>query len=366
MAWLSLLPSRWAQKLLGEPEMTEVARPLLLPGFVARPLLLPGIAHPLLLPGVAHPPLLPGLVAPLHLPVAHLHLPPTDDGGSDSSFTATKPKSSSQITKPSAANIRTVKSLFQELYPDLTQEGQDREYTGFRARLDVLCTRYLRPSLALSNQEKDEVNKVYTKMTETFQWLTHYNNYWPVSGSGQVNLTHHVLAHSQTPFTDTMVNHRKPVAIRKCFLRELRSRHYSTSHYAPRFACTPTHIDPDASCYPLVESNFSDAAHQPWFHDFKVQLQHGKKVSRFRIFMKRGKALNPNTCDNSIAGDVVIMRVTARDRESVVNMCSTDSRVADYIFHAALECMTQFQSTHRTRPPKELIVKRQRVFPGSP
>ncbi|KAJ7105939.1 hypothetical protein C8R44DRAFT_745595 [Mycena epipterygia] len=166
-----------------------------------------------------------------------------------------------------------------------------------------------------------------------------------------------------------MVNNRQPVAAHKSFLRVLCSRHYSTSHHAPRFASTPTNIeraDPHASRYPLVESNFSDTAHQPWIHDFKVQLQHGKKVSRFRIFMKRGKALNANACANIIAGDVVIMRVAARDNKSVVNMRSTDSRVADYVFHAALECMKKFQSAPRTRPPKELIVKRARAFPGSP
>ncbi|KAJ7103949.1 hypothetical protein C8R44DRAFT_887437 [Mycena epipterygia] len=166
-----------------------------------------------------------------------------------------------------------------------------------------------------------------------------------------------------------MVNNRQPVAPHKCFLRVIRSRHYSTSHHAPRFAFTPTNIkrsDPDASRYPLVESNFSDAAHQPWIHDFKVQLQHGKKVSCFRIFMKRGKALQPNACANVIAGDVVIMRMAARDSKSVVNMRSTDSRVADYVFHGALECMTKFQSATRTRPPKELILKRAYAFPGSP
>ncbi|KAJ7106726.1 hypothetical protein C8R44DRAFT_885990 [Mycena epipterygia] len=165
-----------------------------------------------------------------------------------------------------------------------------------------------------------------------------------------------------------MVNNRQPVAAHMSFLRVLRSRHYSTSHHAPRFASTPTNIErtnPDGSQYPLVESNFSDAALQAWIHDFTVQLQHGKKVSRFRIFMKRGKALQPNACSNIVAGDVVIMRVAARDGKSVVNMRSTDSRVADYVFHAALERMSRFQSVSRTRLPKELIVKRGRAFPGS-
>lgn len=103
----------------------------------------------------------------------------SDDEGSDSSFT---PKSSSsKITRPSGTNIQTVKSLFRDLYPDLTEEEQGKEYTAFRVRsfhirltsasfsfrqtrLDTLCARYLRASLAFSHQDKDEVYKVYKKV----------------------------------------------------------------------------------------------------------------------------------------------------------------------------------------------------------
>ncbi|KAJ6620837.1 hypothetical protein B0H10DRAFT_1945864 [Mycena sp. CBHHK59/15] len=122
-----------------------------------------------------------------------------------------------------------------------------------------------------------------------------------------------------------MVNNRKPVVIHKCSLRTLRSRHYSTSHNAPRFVSTPTNIESDVSRYPLVESNFSDAAHQPWIHDFKIKLQHGKKLSRFHIFMKRGKALDPNACANTIAGDVVIMR-TRRATATPSSTCARQIR----------------------------------------
>ncbi|KAJ7851722.1 hypothetical protein B0H13DRAFT_1904970 [Mycena leptocephala] len=69
-------------------------------------------------------------------------------------------------------------------------------------------------------------------------------------------------------------------------------------------------------------------------HSLPNKLQHGQKISRFRIFMKRGKALNANTCANTIAGDVVIMHIAVHDTTSVVNMRSTDSRIADYVFHA--------------------------------
>ncbi|KAJ7692379.1 hypothetical protein B0H17DRAFT_1133112 [Mycena rosella] len=113
--------------------------------------------------------------------------PLDEDDDSDSSFTANK---STLMAKPSAANIQTVKLLFKDLYPDRTKQEQENEYTAFRDRVDVLCGRYLRASLALSHQDKDEVNKVYTKMTETFPWIAHYENHWPVAYNLHTILVH--------------------------------------------------------------------------------------------------------------------------------------------------------------------------------
>ncbi|KAJ6600150.1 hypothetical protein B0H10DRAFT_2231022 [Mycena sp. CBHHK59/15] len=269
-------------------------------------------------------------------------LPDSDDSDSDSDSSRMAKKPLNQIQWPSNANIQTVKLSFKDLYPNLTEREHDKEYMAFRTQLDALCTRYLRLSLALTHQDKNDVHKVYKKLTEIFEWLAEYDNFWPAAVCLQGKLhnsaaravdksTRKVFnALAGTLFPDTMVNNRKPVVIRKCSLRTLRSRHYSTSHNAPRFVSTPTNIESDVSRYPLVESNFSDAAHQPWIHDFKIKLQHGKKFN------------------------------------SVVNMHSTDSWVADYIFYAALDHMSKFQSPHRTRLPKELVLKRGRAFPGSP
>ncbi|KAJ7302701.1 hypothetical protein DFH08DRAFT_826443 [Mycena albidolilacea] len=164
-----------------------------------------------------------------------------------------------------------------------------------------------------------------------------------------------------------MVNNHKPVVVRKSVLKELRSRHYTTSHNAPRVAATPTHVEKSNTNarYPLVETHFDNASNQPWIHDFIIKLTHGQKVSHFRLFMKRGKVLAANGCAE-IAGDVVIMRVAASDSASVVNLRSTDARVADYVFNAAIERITEFQSAKRTRPPKVLAVHRAQAFPGSP
>ncbi|KAF8147166.1 hypothetical protein K438DRAFT_1780251 [Mycena galopus ATCC 62051] len=163
-----------------------------------------------------------------------------------------------------------------------------------------------------------------------------------------------------------MVNNRKPVAVRKVrallfhiasityfqpIIKNLRSCLYSTAPDGPRVASTPTHIEKSNpnTRYPLVESHFLDAAHQPWIHDFRIRLEHGQKVSRFRIFLKRGKALAPNAYANNIKGDIVLMRIAAADNASVVNMRRTD-----------------FQSATHTQPPKELVVHRAQAFPGSP
>ncbi|KAJ7851723.1 hypothetical protein B0H13DRAFT_1904971 [Mycena leptocephala] len=97
------------------------------------------------------------------------------DPDSDSS-----PATVTKILRPSSANIQAVKLLFPDRYPHLTPQEQDKKYTDFRSHLDELCTQYLRPSVVLSYQDKDELSKVYNKMTAKFPWLTHYDNYWPV------------------------------------------------------------------------------------------------------------------------------------------------------------------------------------------
>ncbi|KAJ7302700.1 hypothetical protein DFH08DRAFT_826442 [Mycena albidolilacea] len=106
---------------------------------------------------------------------------------------ARKPCSSNQIARPSAANIQTVKSLFREHYPNLTLEEQEKQYTDFRARLDQLCTLHLRPSLALSYQDKEKVTQVHTKKN------------WPVMVCLQGKL-HNSSAHAVEKSTRKVVN----------------------------------------------------------------------------------------------------------------------------------------------------------------
>ncbi|KAJ7866276.1 hypothetical protein B0H14DRAFT_2573546 [Mycena olivaceomarginata] len=118
---------------------------------------------------------------------------------------ARKPCSSNQIARPSAANIQTVKSLFRERYPNLTPEEQEKQYTDFRAHLDQLCTLHLRPSLALSYQDKEKVTQVHTEMIATFSWLAHYDNNWPVMVCMQGKL-HNSSARAVEKSTRKVVN----------------------------------------------------------------------------------------------------------------------------------------------------------------
>ncbi|KAJ6553681.1 hypothetical protein B0H10DRAFT_2241853 [Mycena sp. CBHHK59/15] len=105
----------------------------------------------------------------------------SDDSDSDSDSSRMAKKPLNQIQRPSNANIQTVKLLFKDLYPNLTEREHNKEYMAFRTQLDALCTQYLRPSLALTHQDKNDVHKVYKKLTEIFEWLAEYDNFWPAA-----------------------------------------------------------------------------------------------------------------------------------------------------------------------------------------
>ncbi|KAF8145338.1 hypothetical protein K438DRAFT_1781982 [Mycena galopus ATCC 62051] len=150
-------------------------------------------------------------------------LTPLPENSEDENSTST-PKISNDsdgIARPSSANIQTVKSLFKDRYPHLTELEQDKQYADFRASLDRLCTQYLRPLVALTYQEKDKLTQVYTKvghtihgmvflltdsqMTDTFPWLTEYVRHWPVAVCLQGKL-HNSAARAIEKSTKKVVN----------------------------------------------------------------------------------------------------------------------------------------------------------------
>ncbi|KAJ7103950.1 hypothetical protein C8R44DRAFT_887438 [Mycena epipterygia] len=130
--------------------------------------------------------------------------------------------------QPSAANIQTIKSLFEDLYPDLVAEEQMKEYMAFRSHLDTLCARYLRPALALSHQDKAQVNKVNKKMTETFEWLAEYELHWPVAVCLQGKL-HNSAARSVDKSTRKVINAITGVAPRRAGSKRLDKKRKTTT-----------------------------------------------------------------------------------------------------------------------------------------
>ncbi|KAJ7020207.1 hypothetical protein C8F04DRAFT_1196959 [Mycena alexandri] len=283
----------------------------------------------------------------------------TESSDSDSDSESSSNETSRRIARPSGANIQTVKDLFKALYRDSSEGDQGKKYTDFRSRLDLLCTQHLCPGVALSFQDEEKREKVYTKMTTEYPWLAQYQGCWPVAspsrcgarskidscGGGRpinqastkrrrrppgvnrwVTVYRHRAADRELHLTGsqiagrarvtfplkektkillhtvpTMVNTRKQVAVHRCTVKSLRSRHFSTTHQTARFAFTPTQIElrnPDPALKPkrrpLVEAHFSDKARQPFIHDFRVKVKHGRKVSNFCVFLKRGKTLDLN------------------------------------------------------------------------
>ncbi|KAJ7041336.1 hypothetical protein C8F04DRAFT_1253034 [Mycena alexandri] len=88
---------------------------------------------------------------------------------------------STKILRPAGGKIQTVKELFVDCFPELDQKQRNTKYNDFRSRIDHLCGLYLRPTVALAYQAKEDADKVYNKMATTFPWLTSYHNYWPVA-----------------------------------------------------------------------------------------------------------------------------------------------------------------------------------------
>ncbi|KAJ7033951.1 hypothetical protein C8F04DRAFT_1260446 [Mycena alexandri] len=105
----------------------------------------------------------------------------TESSDSDSDSESSSNETSRRIARPSGANIQTVKDLFKALYPDSSEGDQGKKYTDFRSRLDLLCTQHLRPGVALSFQDEEKREKVYTKMTTEYPWLAQYQGCWPVA-----------------------------------------------------------------------------------------------------------------------------------------------------------------------------------------
>lgn len=67
---------------------------------------------------------------------------------------------------------------------------------------------------------------------------------------------------------------------------------------------------------------------QNYVHDFFLRVVIKRRSTLFRVFVKRHKNL-PFNPFLGIQGDVLVMRVASRNRDSLVNLRASDMRILD-------------------------------------
>ena len=112
---------------------------------------------------------------------------------------------------------------------------------------------------------------------------------------------------------------------------KLKGRLYSTKLPFPRnvdIRAQGLSSKPQLPRYPFIESVMDFCPLQSHIHDVFVHFVYRGKLTTFRVFFKRHILLpiNPRL---GIHGDIVVMRVAASNRDSVVNLRPSDFRVAD-------------------------------------
>ncbi|TDL13400.1 hypothetical protein BD410DRAFT_735453, partial [Rickenella mellea] len=86
--------------------------------------------------------------------------------------------------------------------------------------------------------------------------------------------------------------------------------------------------------YANVESMLDGAVLQPYIHDCVVTVHELGVKHRFAVYFKRHIRLPINTSINgngAFRGDVVVMRVSAANTQSVVNLRGRDASLADWM-----------------------------------
>jgi hypothetical protein len=115
----------------------------------------------------------------------------------------------------------------------------------------------------------------------------------------------------------------------------LRGRLYSVARSRPVQVSIPTRCAAQNSRrYPYIEALFDGAAIQPYIHDCTVTIHEGQQTHHFVAFFKRHCRLTRNRSFASTAnfrGDCVVIRRSARNERSVVNMRGRDTALADWM-----------------------------------
>lgn len=68
---------------------------------------------------------------------------------------------------------------------------------------------------------------------------------------------------------------------------------------------------------------------QPHVHDIYVRVSRPRPIL-FRVFFKRHVML-PRNVKFNLQGDIIVMRVASRNRQSVVNLRTSDRHIADAV-----------------------------------
>ncbi|KAF8134704.1 hypothetical protein K438DRAFT_1997600 [Mycena galopus ATCC 62051] len=129
------------------------------------------------------------------------------------------------IKRPPHVGVSHVVSMFTLAYPEIDEQGREKEYARFRDCLDQLTTIHLDSSVALVFQDKDEMKALHDAMAKDFVWLERCPQNWPVSVCLQVKL--HNLARNATNKSNkkviAMVHGNRPPTTRKATHRRSRS-----------------------------------------------------------------------------------------------------------------------------------------------
>lgn len=102
--------------------------------------------------------------------------------------------------------------------------------------------------------------------------------------------------------------------------------------------------NPQSIRYPCVESVMDGALLQAHVHDIYVRVLRQSRSILFRVFFKR-HAMLPRDPNLNLQGDIVIMRVASRNKQSVVNMRSSDRHLADDVLRQCASRLALFVSS---------------------
>ncbi|KAJ8482676.1 hypothetical protein ONZ45_g14867 [Pleurotus djamor] len=168
-----------------------------------------------------------------------------------------------------------------------------------------------------------------------------------------------------------MPNQRKRISPQLAPIR-LRGRYFSIDASTGQDCLITVDREEDnpQSCrYPFVEGVMKDATGspyrvvQPYVHDIYLRSTIRRKKVVYRVFFKKHKRLPPNQALAGVLGEVVILRVAARNMDSVVNLRPSDKAVVDRLATRLLPELRQLQETKKRELDEFEVLNHRAVVP---